>query len=161
MEMEAPDFSAMMDMLLTDRAADMKAFLTPVLILVVWTLIVWLWMYATRIPAMQKAQIDPDNARHPGTYADRLPANVRAVADNYNHLHEQPTIFYALILFAALTGGADPLMMYLGYAYAGLRVLHSLVQVLSPKVVLRFLVFSLGTIVLFVMAGKEIIRVFL
>ena len=83
------------------------------------------------------------------------------MADNYNQLHEQATIFYALMIFAALTGGADSLMMYLGYAYVGVRVLHSLVQVLSPKVALRFLVFSLGTIVLFVMAGKEVIRVFL
>ncbi|NQY14486.1 MAG: MAPEG family protein [Henriciella sp.] len=139
----------------------MLAFLTPVLLLVVWTLIVWLWMYATRIPAMTKAQIDPDDARHPGTYADKLPPNVRAVADNYNHLHEQPTIFYALMVFAALTGGADSLMTNLAFGYVGVRVLHSLVQILSPKVMFRFLVFSLGTIVLFVMAGKEVIRVFL
>lgn len=161
MEAPSPDFSAMISALLEGRVADLQAFLTPVLLLVCWTLIVWLWMYATRIPAMQKAKIDPDSARHPGTYADRLPANVRAVADNYNHLHEQPTIFYALMLFAGLTGGGDSLMMYLGYAYVGIRVLHSLVQVLSPKVALRFFVFSLGSIVLFVMAGKEVIRVFL
>ena len=43
------------------------AFLTPVLALVVWTLLMWLWMYATRIPAMQKAGIDPQEAAHPGT----------------------------------------------------------------------------------------------
>ena len=81
-------------------------FLHPVLALIVWTLVMWLWMYATRIPAMQKAQINPDDARHPGTYGDKLPANVRSVADNYNHLHEQPTVFYALMFFAALTGAA-------------------------------------------------------
>ncbi|MCR9268816.1 MAG: MAPEG family protein [Hyphomonadaceae bacterium] len=161
MEMEAPDFSAMISTLLDGQMAEMQTFLTPVLLLVCWTLILWLWMYVTRLPAMQKAKIDPDSARHPGTYGDRLPASVRSVADNYNHLHEQPTIFYALMIFAGLTGGADTMMMYLGYAYGGIRVLHSLVQILSPKVALRFLVFSLGTIVLFVMAGKEVIRVFL
>jgi hypothetical protein len=134
-------------------------FLYPVLALVVWTLIMWLWMYATRIPAMQKAQINPDEARHPGTYVDRMPANVRSVADNYNHLHEQPTIFYALMFFAALTGGADHLATYLAWGYVGLRVLHSFVQVLSPKVALRFMVFSLGSLVLFVLAGKEVVRI--
>ncbi|MEL7539836.1 MAG: MAPEG family protein [Pseudomonadota bacterium] len=51
--------------------------------------------------------------------------------------------------------------MNLAYGYVGIRVLHSLVQVLSPKVMLRFLAFSAGTIVLFVMAVKEVIRVFL
>jgi hypothetical protein len=161
MELDAPDFNAILTSLLDGRAAGLQAFLTPVLLLVCWTLIMWLWMYATRIPAMNKAQIDPDEARHPGTYVDRMPSNVRAVADNYNHLHEQPTIFYALMLFAGLTGGGDALMLNLAYGYVGLRVVHSLVQVLSPKVVLRFLAFSIGTIVLFVMAGKEVIRVFL
>ena len=135
-------------------------FLHPVLILVVWTLIMWIWMYITRIPAMQAAKIDPDSARHPGTYADKIPSNVRAVADNYNHLHEQPTIFYAVMFFAALTGGADNLATYLAWGYVALRVVHSLVQVLSPKVALRFLVFSISTIVLIVLAVKEVIRIF-
>lgn len=161
MDMETPDFAAMIATLLDGRMAEMQAFLTPVLLLICWTLIMWLWMYATRIPAMQKAKIDPDTARHPGTYGDKLPASVRSVADNYNHLHEQPTIFYALMIFAGITGGGDALMMQLAYGYVGMRVLHSLVQVLSSKVALRFLVFSLSTIVLFVMAGKEVIRVFL
>jgi len=136
-------------------------FLTPVLILVLWTLIMWIWMYATRLPAMTKAKIDPNDARHPGTYADKIPSNVRAVADNYNHLHEQPTIFYALMLFAAATGGGGTTMLYLAFAYAGLRIVHSLVQVLSPNVSLRFLVFASSTIVLIVMAVMEALRVFL
>ncbi|MEP1144770.1 MAG: MAPEG family protein [Henriciella sp.] len=157
----APDFGAMIAAILDGKGAELQAFLTPILILVCWTLVMWLWMYATRIPAMQKAKIDPDTARHPGTYGDKLPASVRSVADNYNHLHEQPTIFYALMVFAGLTGGGDTLMLQLAYGYVGLRILHSLVQVLSSKVTLRFLVFSISTIVLFVMAGKEVIRVFL
>ncbi|MEL7540791.1 MAG: MAPEG family protein, partial [Pseudomonadota bacterium] len=109
MEMEVPAIS--FSEFVANYQGELLAFLTPVLLLVCWTLIMWLWMYATRIPAMTKAKIDPDDARHPGTYADRLPANVRAVADNYNHLHEQPTIFYALMVFAALTGGADGLLL--------------------------------------------------
>ena len=136
-------------------------FLTPVLVLILWTLVMWLWMYATRIPAMTKAKINPNDARHPGTYADKIPSNVRAVADNYNHLHEQPTIFYALMMFAALTGGGGTTMLYLAFAYVGLRIVHSLVQVLSPNVTLRFLVFAIASIVLIVMAVMEALRVFL
>ena len=136
-------------------------FLLPVLILVVWTLIMWIWMYLTRIPAMQKAQINPDDARHPGTYSDRMPANVRAVADNYNHLHEAPTIFYALMFFAALTGGADTVAMYMAWTYVALRIIHSLVQILSPNVTLRFLIFSLSTFALMALAAKEVLRVLL
>jgi hypothetical protein len=161
MERVTPDFSMLVEQLVNTQMESMQAFLTPVLLLVLWTLIMWIWMYATRIPAMNKAKIDPNEARHPGTYGDRMPSNVRAVADNYNHLHEQPTLFYALMGFAALTGGAGSTMLYLAFGYVGLRVLHSLVQVLSPNVVLRFMVFSISTIVLIVMAVLEAIRVFL
>ncbi|MEJ0041286.1 MAG: MAPEG family protein [Rhizomicrobium sp.] len=81
----------------------MTSMLTPVLALIVWTLIVWTWMYATRIPAMQRARIDPQSGQHPGSL-DVLPSPVRQVADNYNHLMEQPTIFYALAFTIVLAG---------------------------------------------------------
>lgn len=136
-------------------------FLAPVLALILWTLVMWLWLYATRIPAMQKAGIDPDSARHPGTYSDKLPASVRSVADNYNHLHEQPTVFYALMIFASLTGGGDNTAHMLGWAYVALRIVHSLVQVIIGKVLLRFTVFLLASIVLIVIAVREGLRVFL
>ncbi len=161
MENETLDPTSTINAAIEAQGAGLLSFLTPVLLLVLWTAIMWIWMYLTRIPAMQKAQINPDDARHPGTYADKMPSNVRAVADNYNHLHEQPTIFYALMMFAALSGGADGLMMKLAYGYVGVRVLHSLIQILSPKVLHRFLMFAIGSIILFVMIGKEVIRVFL
>jgi hypothetical protein len=104
-------------------------------------------MYATRIPAMQAAKIDPNAARHPGSLAV-LPPRVRQVADNYNHLHEQPTVFYAVALATELAGLADPLAVTLGWAYVGLRVVHSLVQCTINIVVLRFLAFALASMVL-------------
>ncbi|WP_084398597.1 MAPEG family protein [Henriciella aquimarina] len=134
--------------------------LLPVLALVVWTLIMWIWMYVTRIPAFQKAGVTPAEARHPDAgYNEKIPSNIRAIADNYNHLHEQPTIFYALVFFAALTGGGDNLFMYLAWAYVISRVIHSFIQILSSKVEQRFLVFAIGTIILMVMAGKEVVRI--
>ncbi len=124
--------------------------LTPVLALITWSLVMWAWMYATRIPAMGKANIDPDNAKHPGSL-DVLPSNVRSVADNYNHLHEQPTIFYALAFYLAMTGNGDDLAVNLAWAYVIIRVVHSLVQATTNKVMLRFPVFALSSIVLVVM----------
>lgn len=121
--------------------------LTPVIALITWTLIVWIWMYALRIPAMQAANIDPDDARHPGSL-NILPTRARSVADNYNHLHEQPTIFYALAFYCQLAGAADELNVTLAWSYVGLRVLHSLVQNTINKVAIRFSVFSLSSIVL-------------
>ena len=132
--------------------------LLPVLALIVWSLIVWAWMYALRIPAMQKAGIRPDDARHPGSL-DALPASARQVADNYNHLMEQPTIFYALAFFVVLAGHDGGLAVTLAWAYVGLRVVHSLIQNTVNRVMLRFLVFSISTLVLVVWAVRELMAV--
>jgi hypothetical protein len=105
--------------------------LTPALALIVWTLIIWIWMYATRLPAMQAAKVDPQSAIHPGSL-DVLPVGARVVADNYNHLHEQPTIFYALAFYTHLAGPADEVNVSLAWAYVALRVVHSLVQIVVP-----------------------------
>ncbi len=134
-------------------------FLTPVLVLVAWTLVMWAWMYATRIPAMKAAGIDPQEAAHPGNWQDRLRPGVRSVADNYNHLHEQPTIFYALMFFAALTGGAETTSLALAWCYVALRVAHSLVQATVNIVIVRFSLFMLGTVLLVVLTLQQLARV--
>jgi hypothetical protein len=134
----------------------MHSLLTPVLALIVWTLIIWIWMYATRIPAMQAAQIDPANAKHPGSL-DGLPSGARAVADNYNHLMEQPTIFYAMVFYVVLAGHTDTIHVWCAWAYVGLRVVHSLIQNTVNVVPVRFLVFSLSTIALAIMAVREVL----
>jgi len=131
----------------------MTGMLTPILALVAWTLIVWIWMYALRIPAMQAAKLDPQEARHPGSL-NILPTAARQVADNYNHLMEQPTIFYALALAVQVAGLSDSFNVMLAWIYVGLRVVHSLVQNTVNIVPLRFLVFSLATIALMVMAVR-------
>lgn len=133
----------------------MNPILTPVLALIAWSLLVWLWMYATRIPAMQKAGIDPQDAAHPGSLS-ALPSQVRAVADNYNHLMEQPTIFYALAFYLHLSGHADSLNVTLAWAYVATRVIHSLVQNTANIVALRFLIFTGSTLVLAAMVCRAI-----
>ncbi len=129
--------------------------LTPVLALVVWTLIVWIWMYALRLPAMQAAKIDPQEALHPGSLSG-LPTSARVVADNYNHLHEAPTLFYALALYSHLAGTGDGLNIALAWGYVALRVVHSLVQIIIRNVTMRFAVFASSTIVLIVLAVRNV-----
>ncbi|MEM9739710.1 MAG: MAPEG family protein [Pseudomonadota bacterium] len=144
------------------READLQTFLTPVLVLVAWTCVMWIWLYITRLPAMQKAKVSPQAARHPDAgWKEKLPAMARSVSDNYNHLHEQPTIFYAIMGFAALTGGVDATGLALAWAYVGLRIVHSLVQSIIGNVTLRFGIFSLASFALIALVVKEVLRVFL
>jgi hypothetical protein len=133
-------------------------FLLPVLALVAWTLVMWVWMYATRIPAMRAAGIDPQEAAYSDALKQRLRPEVRWVADNYNHLHEQPTIFYALMFLAALTGGNDGTALALAWAYVSIRIVHSLVQATVNRIVVRFSLFVLGSLVLVAFTAHEAMR---
>jgi hypothetical protein len=124
--------------------------LKPVVVLAIWTMVMWVWMYATRIPAMSKARTDFDRlANDPEYTVDKaVPANVQWKAKNYNHLHEAPTVFYAIAMVLAVIGQGDGLNEYLGWAYVGLRVIHSLVQATINKIVLRFSIFAMSSLVL-------------
>ncbi len=134
-----------------------NGILTPALALIVWTLIVWAWMYATRIPAMQKARIDPQSAIHPGSLAV-LPTSARVVADNYNHLHEQPTLFYALVFYTHLAGAADAVNIMLAWSYVGARIAHSLAQIVLRVVAVRFAIFAIGTLLLISIAVRDVMQ---
>jgi hypothetical protein len=127
------------------------AILPAAMALVVWTMIVWVWMYATRIPAMQSAKIDAGTLKHKEEL-HRLPTWARQVADNYNHLHEQPTVFYVVVVISYLIGLTQDLQVQLAWAYVVIRVLHSLWQNTINYVPIRFLLFTLGSIVLAAMS---------
>jgi hypothetical protein len=127
----------------------LQSVLAPVLALIGWSLLIWLWMYAKRLPAMAKAKLDPQDARFPGSLSV-LPDDARQAADNYNHLMEQPTIFYALAFFTYLAGQQSDLTAGLAWGYVALRIVHSLIQITINRVPLRFLVFALSTVVLMV-----------
>jgi hypothetical protein len=132
--------------------------IAPVLALVAWTFVMWVWMYATRIPAMQRAQIDVAELSRTGAKLE-LPPEVSRVADNYNHLHEQPTIFYALALAAQLAGAGDATNVGLAWAYVGSRVAHSLMQATRNVIPVRFALFTLGSILLMILLVRIILRV--
>jgi hypothetical protein len=118
--------------------------IAPVVALVIWTLVMWVWLYATRIPAMQKAGIKPGQATKAAMEA--LPS--ANVANNYNHLMEQPTLFYAICFALQFMDQTQHINIGLAWAYVVLRIVHSLIQATTNFIPLRFLVFSLASLVL-------------
>ncbi len=125
--------------------------LHPVVALAVWTMIMWLWMYVTRIPAMRKVPgLDVNNmigGKGPDLDAV-LPGKTQWIAHNYNHLHEAPTVFYAVAIVLAIIGQGDGLNAHIAWAYVFLRVAHSLVQALWNRVMVRFAIFALSSLCL-------------
>lgn len=136
--------------------------MTPVLALVVWTMVILVWLYVRRIPAMRKAGIDPAKVKGSESYANLPPMNPKAVwiGDNYNHLHEQPVIFYALCVYTHLVGVWDGLNVGLAWAYVAIRIVHSLIQVTTNFVPLRFAAFNLGSLVLAIIALRNVLGLF-
>jgi hypothetical protein len=143
-----------------------SAILGPVVALAAWTMIMWLWMYATRLPAMSRAGIDGTSmvGTTGGSLRDDLIAKGETrptwIADNYNHLHEAPTVFYAIALTLAMIGQGDNLNATIAWVYVGLRVVHSLVQVFGNRVIIRFGLFVLSSLALVMLVVHAAISVF-
>ena len=134
--------------------------LAPVIALVLWSFLMWAWMYATRIPAMFKHKVTYDPHRPAAEFHAQIPAPVRWKADNYNHLMEQPTLFYAVALTLAIVGAGDGLNTTLAWTYVALRVVHSLVQALINRVGPRFLIFMIGSGVLLALTLRAAALIF-
>lgn len=122
--------------------------LAPIVALVAWSLVMQVWLYATRIPAMRAARTPLDPTAPPGTLTASLPPHVRWKADNYNHLMEQPTIFYAIALALALMDFGGGLNLIIAWTYVALRIVHSLVQATTNNIMVRFSVFMLASLCL-------------
>ena len=133
--------------------------LAPAAALVLWSMLVMLWMMVTRIGATQKAGIDLAKAK-PGARGSSLdgvlPDKAQWKAHNYNHLMEQPTIFYPAVIVLA-RAGASSLDVRLAWAYVGLRVAHSLWQGLVNTIPLRFALFLLSSLTLLALAVRAVL----
>ena len=135
--------------------------LKPVLAMGLLTAAVALWMLFTRIPAMMRLKIHPQKGQDTRKLREHLPHEVNRVSNNYNHLFEQPTLFYVTCICIALLGHVDSFYVYAAWAYVALRICHSLVQGLVDIVVVRFYLFIASWVVLIVMIVREAMAVFL
>jgi hypothetical protein len=135
------------------------SLIPPILALIAWTFVMWVWLYATRIPALRAARVDLVAVSRTGAKLD-LPPAVSRVADNYNHLHEQPTIFYALALAAEHGAAVDGISVALAWTYVALRVIHSLVQATRNVIMVRFFVFAAASLVLLLLLVRTVLLLF-
>lgn len=127
-----------------------SAILKPVVALAAWTMVMLVWTLATRFPAMARAGIRLSSLTGTtGASADRaLPPQAQWKAHNYNHLLEQPTLFYAVALVLAVAGRGDGLAATLAWLYVALRIAHSLVQATVNRVLPRFVLFAASSLCL-------------
>ena len=138
--------------------------LIPVVALVAWTLLVMLWMLVSRMGEFKRMGVTFDNIP-PGSRGVDLDGKAEASAQwkshNYNHLMEQPTIFYAVAIALALMDFGGGINYWLAWGYVGFRILHSLIQCTVNIVRYRLAVFALASACLFgltIHAGLKILH---
>lgn len=134
--------------------------LQPVIVLALWTFVMWLLLYATRIPATIKQNVDLDPQIPARDLMNVLPARVRWKAENYNHLMEQPTVFYAVAIALAIMNVENTWSLYLAWTYVGLRIAHSLFQAFVNIIIMRFVLFNISAIVLLILTIQAALQVF-
>jgi len=138
--------------------------LKPVVALAAWTMVMWVWMYATRIPAINALPKSADANADVGWTGAKLEGllapSIQWKAHNYNHLHEAPTVFYAVALVLALIQQGDGVNLIIAWTYVGLRVVHSIFQSTVNKVTPRFALFALSSLALIMLITHAAIAVF-
>ena len=137
------------------------AILAPAAALAGWTMIVFIWLIARRMPAFAAAGIKvgsmPVGARGVDTEA-QLSSKANWISHNYTHLMEQPTLFYPVVIMLALMGDNSALSLNLALGYAGVRVLHSLWQANVNTIRVRFALFALSSLCLITLAARAVMQ---
>ena len=132
------------------------SILLPVLTLAFWTFIIFAIMAPARFYFLRMKH--PQTAAHTKNLKGLLPPWTERVADNYNHLFEQPVVFYAIALSITVINSIEPLMIQLAWVYVALRVLHSIVQITFNFVPLRFTLFVTSWLILGYMIACTILQ---
>ena len=128
--------------------------LAPAAVLVLWSIVMLIWLAATRLPPLFKQPGGLGAAKPGGRGADLegvLPDSINWKSHNYTHLMEQPTIFYATVMILALMG-ANAGDVAIAWGYVALRIVHSIWQATVNKVSIRFALFIASTVCLILLA---------
>lgn len=134
--------------------------LRPAIVLVIWSILMLFWATVVRIGDPATKSLGPDAGKRTAELAAAMSSRSQFKVDNYNHLMEQPTLFYAVCAVLALSGAGYGLNTALAWIYVGLRIAHSLVHATRNVVVARLGLFMTGTVCLLVMAIRAAVLLF-
>jgi len=134
------------------------AILQPVLAMFVLTAVVWVVLYARRLPAMRRAGVPTQTYTTPDKGAALLPESVAYPANNFRNLFELPVLFYALCLYLYVTGTADATDVTAAWIFMGFRAVHSAIHCTVNIVIWRFGAYLVSTLALFFMIGRAVAR---
>jgi len=136
------------------------AIFAPFLTQMFLTLLVWVYMYARRIPFLVRLKLTQDDMAKPSELARLSPAAVSNPSDNLKNLFEIPVLFYALVLFLYATRHVDALYVGAAWLFVVFRVAHSIVHCTFNLVLLRFSLYVTATLAVWFMLIRAALRYF-
>src|SRR5688572_2401020 len=119
------------------------------------TLVIWLYMYAMRIPFIMRSKLTPQQLT-PLEFTRLSPPQVLNPSDNLKNLFELPTIFYTVVLYLYATQQVDGGYLIAAWMFFGFRVLHSVVHCTFNLVPLRFWLYAISAMALWFMVLRII-----
>ena len=136
------------------------SILDPMLAMLAWSGLIVAILLMTRIPAVAKQWGNLQFAKHSDELRPKLPEKFRYITDNYNHIFEQPTLFYAVLIYIQLADTVSQTNVSLAWAYVSLRVIHSAIQLTSNNVSWRAASFATSSLILIGMISMETFAAF-
>ncbi len=131
------------------------AIFSPFFAMMLVTLVVWVYMYARRIPFIRQSNLTPGQLT-PLELARISPPAVSNPSDNLKNLFEIPVLFYALTLFLYDTHRV--VFLVAAWVFVGFRALHSLVHCTINVVIVRFWLYCVSTMAFWFMAVRAALR---
>jgi len=132
----------------------------PFVGMMVLTFAVWLVMYVRRLIFINANNVDVQQLTTPDKAAQIIPEEISYPAQNLRNLFELPVVFYALCLYLFVTGKVDSVYVVAAWTFLGSRVIHSMIHCSSNVVILRFLAYMAGALVLWFMVLRAVVEFF-
>jgi hypothetical protein len=131
---------------------EQTAIFGPFFAIMFLSLLVWVYMYVRRIAFITGNNIRSQDLAVPGALAQISPPAVSNPSDNLKNLFEIPVLFYALTLYLFVTKQVDALYVDAAWVFVAFRVLHSAVHCTFNLVMLRFYLYAIATVAVWLIA---------
>jgi len=127
-----------------------KPILVPLLAQVLLTFLVWVYLFALRIPEISRKKIDPQDLQDRAE-AHQLLTVSAAASNNLKNLFELPVLFYLAVLLSLSLMIQDILLAQLAWGFVILRAVHSVIHCSYNNVTHRFVIYLFSCLVLMLM----------
>ncbi|MGD8345741.1 MAG: MAPEG family protein [Lysobacterales bacterium] len=124
-----------------------RPIVLPLLAMVGLTFGVWFYLFARRIPEIFEKKIDVRKLKDRAEAHALMPASA-AASNNLKNLFELPVLFYLAGLLSMILLIQDPVLVWLSWAFVGLRAAHSLIHCTYNDVNHRFAAYAVSCMVL-------------